>query len=197
MTLEVTSAPTGAVSLDDAIAHLRLIEPAYGEPLPDEDLVELYMIAAEEKIEGRTGWALSERGLRLTLDVFPRCIVIPVAPVIAVSAVKYLDRNGDQQTVADTVYTLLDKAGTPRIVLKPDQSWPETWEIGGAVSVEFTAGHADPEDIPGALRTAVLQTVAGMYAYREDVAAAQVAELPNGVWSLIADYVRWEAFDHA
>lgn len=194
MSLEIVDPPVGAVSLVDVIEHLRLVEPEAGQELPDADLVELYMIAAEEKIENRTGWALSQRSLRLRLDAFPKCIALPVAPVIAVTAVKYLDRNGEEQTLANTVYAVLDISDAPRLVLKPGQSWPETWEIGGAVIVEFTAGHADPETIPAALRTAVLQTIAGMYEFREEVTTAQASELPNGVWSLIADYVRWEAF---
>jgi uncharacterized phiE125 gp8 family phage protein len=193
MSLEVLTPPAGAVTVEDVIAHLRLIEPLDDDELPDADLVQLYMMAAETKVENATGRALSERELLFRCDAFGKSVKLPVAPVIDVTAVTYLDRDGEEQTLADTVYAVLDKLENPRLVLKPGQSWPSTWEIGGAVAVTFTAGWEDPENIPAPLRMAVLQTIGGMYEFREEVSTAQVSELPNGVWSLIADYVRWGA----
>lgn len=201
MGLEIIEQPAGAVTLEDVIQHLNLIMPVVPddypepepEPLPDEELVLLYMQAAETKIENRTGLALSERTLRLRCDAFARTIALHVAPVIAVTAVKYLDVNGDEQTLPDTVYALVDKQECPRVVLKPGQAWPATWEIGGAVSIEFRAGWEDPEDIPAPLRLAVLQSVAAMYEFREEISESRTSEVTAGVWSLIADYVRWGA----
>lgn len=199
MGLEIIEQPAGAVTLEDVIQHLNLITPVVPdlydepqpEPLPDEDLVLLYMQAAEAKIENRTGLALSERTLRLRCDAFARTIALHVAPVIAVTAVKYLDVSGDEQTLPDTVYALVGKEDAPRLVLKPGQAWPSTWDIGGAVSIEFRAGWEDSEDIPAPLRIAILQTVAAMYEFREEISEARTSEVTAGVWSLIADYVRW------
>jgi uncharacterized phiE125 gp8 family phage protein len=193
MSVEVITPPDGAVTVEDVIAHLRLIEPLDDDVLPDANLVQLYQMAAETKVENATGRALSERELRFRCDAFGKAVKLPVAPVIDVSAVTYLDRDGDEQTLDASSYVLLDKLENPRLVLKPGQSWPATWEIGGAVAVTFRAGWEDAEDIPAPLRMAVLQTVAGMYEFREEVTTAQASELPNGVWSLIADYVRWGA----
>ena len=151
------------------------------------------MQAAETKIENRTGLALSERELRFRCDAFGKAVVLPVAPVIDVSNVTYLDVDGEEQTLPTTVYALVDKLTNPRLVLKPGQVWPATWEIGGAVAVTFTAGWEDPEDIPAPLRMAVLQTIAAMYEFREEISETRTSEIPAGVWSLIADYVRWGA----
>lgn len=191
MSLETITPPAApAVSLDDVIDHVRLI--LEDDVLPDEELVTLYRETAIGRIEAETGRALINRTLRFKADRFCQAIALPVAPVVSVSSVGYVDANGDLQTLDASAYSLVDRLDWPRIVPSYGLSFPATRQVPEAVTVEFVAGYgAADADVPGELRTAVLQTTAGLYAYREDVTTAGLGRLPNGVERLIADFVRW------
>ena len=62
--------------------------------------------------------------------------------------VKYLDRNGDEQTVDAAVY-MVNKDVEPAVIrLKPNQQWPSALAVENSVWVEFTAGYEDIDGDP-------------------------------------------------
>lgn len=157
--LVVTAAPTfEPVSLDRARRQVGL-----GHSGEDDVLADL-VAAARAEVETLSGRALALQTFRLTLDRFPAWeIVLPRAPVAAVSSVVYLDENGVSRTLSPTLYRL-DSASRPaRLEPAYGQTWPATYPVAAAVQVTFTAGHASEALIPPRLRAAVLLKVEQLY----------------------------------
>lgn len=191
MALEVL--PNGdensAVSLSDTKAYLKSIGSG------EDATIAMMIEAATSKIEKACDRLLITRACRYTADSFGKAVAIPVRPIVAGGVVvKYYDAAGDLQTLDSGSWRLVDRLERPRIVPAPGASFPTTWELPGAVVVEFSAGYGDgPADVPADLRIAVLKTVRDMWSFRGDMATAEVIELPEGVQAIIDDYRRWVA----
>jgi uncharacterized phiE125 gp8 family phage protein len=157
--------------------------PAIDNPKYEE--IEEQIGAAREHIEWLTNYCYLTQQWRLTLDQFPNLYVGPDNreahwnvprpwpfrpdaiellryPVQSVESVKYIDGDGNEQTVDPATY---DLKGI-RIVLKVGKVWPTAARVPDAVSIEYTAGY-DPEGspplpIPKRLKRA-LKFLAGWY----------------------------------
>lgn len=177
-----------AVSLADTKAYLKAI--GNGE----DATIQMMLDAAQSKVEKATDRLLITRACRFTADCFGRAVLLPVRPVVDVTSVQYYDTAGDLQTLASDQWILADRLERPRVVPAVGASFPSTWELPGAVIVEFNAGYGDePADVPADLRIAVLKTVRDMWSFRGDMATATVIALPEGVQSIVDDYRRWVA----
>lgn len=184
---------------------LEVITPAAALPVSDEvylhsridgyddgTLLSTMIRAATQRIEVETGLALVSRELRLTVDSFLPEIVLPVAPVITVDALKYLAAaDGTLTTWGSANYRLLDKNERPRVVRAYGVDWPDIRGTEEAVTIEFTAGFGGAEAVPEDLKLAVLKLVAAYYDYREAFGTVNMAELPESVESLIRNHRRW------
>lgn len=169
--------------------HLRLFTEF--DQHPDDHLLELYESAAVSAVESYTQLALMPRQLRLSRDKFPSYNRLPVAgnfivvedavvfdlpvyPVISIDSFTYVDGNGDTQAITNFE---LDTGRTIARVRLEDV--PDT-KIGlNKVSVEVTAGFADPAEIPAAVKHAALLMIGQMYEHRENVVTGTIAtQLP-------------------
>lgn len=169
MTLNVTRTGTPAaapVTLPEAKVHLRVDST-------DEDayitaLIEVARVTAEDRLQ-RT---LVSTPWRLLADAFPACgraLELPMAPVLSVTQVQYLDADGALQTLPDTDYLL---AATPlghELALPPGGAWPSTQaHRPGAVTVTYTAGYgATAASVPAPIRHWVLLAIGDLYHQRE------------------------------
>jgi uncharacterized phiE125 gp8 family phage protein len=154
-------------------------------------LIEEYLAAAIERVEAMSGRRLFERTLRLTVDTFGTALEIPASPVSAIISVAYVDTDGQQQTLAGGAYALIDKAETPRLFPVYGAEWPRVRNFPGSVVVEFKAGYgAGTEDVPAALRMAVLQTVADWFRFGGNVVTAGFGELPESAYRACLSFRR-------
>jgi len=192
MTLTVVTPPAAdVVSLEEIYDHLRLIDTD-DTGFPEDALLSTLRGAAVEKIEVETGLALIDRTLQVTYDCFARRLVLPISPAVSIESVAYLDSDGAEQTLTASDFALVDRIEDPGIIPGYGKTWPSTWDFPGSVTVQYVAGFgAAADNVPDALRVAVLKTIAGLYEYREDIGAASLHALPEGVSSLIANHVRW------
>jgi hypothetical protein len=188
----------------------------------DDTRIQQLVAAATERLDGADGIlgrALMPQTWRLDVQSFPGAQVvgdlddltvsrefsgletsvtgyleIPLPPLIAVTAVEYLDTDGDLQTLASSTYRVV-AGGTrrrSRLILAPSQSWPST-RVGepDAVRVTFDCGYRDLSSpanlaVPESIREAILMLAQSMYDRpgQEDV--------PEVVHSLLAPYkVGW------
>lgn len=168
----VTPPASDPVTLAEAKARCRVTTD-------DEDgdmsaLISEASAAAEAECGGRQ---FSPATWTLTLDEFPRLcdgradsIRIPRPPCSAVTWVKYLDENGDEQTLPSTEYYTAVAGEPARIV--PVNGWPST-QTGRpeAVTVRFVAGYSA---IPAAAKAAILEIIAHRWKNRGDEAAAGI-----------------------
>lgn len=179
------------ISIEDCRKHLRVTadgSPAFHE---DDDLILGLLSAAREFVEGYTGLALTPRTLEIYLDKFPLDeIALPVAPLVSMTSVKYLDENNVLQTVAGTEYAI-DNFQRPGWLLPAmGASWPSTLEVVNAVVIRYAVGYSHRLDnpqslpLPKVLRVAALLLLGHLYENREQSTEASLREIPLGIQSL-------------
>jgi len=145
----------------------------------DEDdadaLIEGYIAAAVDLIEGMTGLILSRRQIVEKADRFSGSIRLRVWPVISVDAISYRNSAGDAQLAAAVFYASAG-ARPARIFPTAGKRWPSDAMVGpGLIAVTATVGFDSPEDVPGVVIQALLVIVADFYRNRE-AALSQDAE---------------------
>ncbi|HUF88145.1 MAG TPA: hypothetical protein VMM59_12245 [Thermohalobaculum sp.] len=171
---ETAPAAVTPVSLSELSAHLRL---AHGFPDDgaEDALLELYLRNGAAAVEARTGRALIRRGFLLRLAAWDRHghAALPVGPVEAIATLRFV-RGTEAVDVAAGSWALEPGTGRQRV----------TGAQGGALSpipegyvaeLAFDAGFgADPADVPGELRQAVLLLAADFYERRHDDGGAGI-----------------------
>lgn len=187
MALSLVTAPASEpLTLDQVKAHC-LISSVTDQ---DEYLQRLVSVV-RERAEQETERALLLQTWSLTLDGFPResWIEIPKPPLVAVSAVRYLDMSNAWQVWPSTSY-LVDAPAGPlcrrgRVSLPFSCIWPIVRPQAGCVVVEFTCGYGTQASaVPSSLVQAMLLDAAFLYQNREGVLTAareQAIEVPRGV----------------
>jgi uncharacterized phiE125 gp8 family phage protein len=177
------------IDLADAKRQLNLIDTNDF----DVKLTEICIIATE-KLDGADGClkrALRTQDWILVLPSFyagMNCyghIELPLPPLQTVTAIKYLDADGNEQTVSTSVYRVVNN-GTEKsiLMLVTGQYWPTHGCYPDAVRIEFTAGYGDnAEDVPQRFRHAALVWLSHLYEYRGD--DSEKVEEPLAVMNLI------------
>lgn len=182
----ITGPATEPVSLAEAKLQCRI-----DTSITDEDtLITSLITAARQHAERFTHRAFVSQVWQDVLDA-PPCEVwqSPLAPVLSIDSVTYIDTNGDTQTWSSTLY-LTDipagpTAGPARLTPVYGGSWPDTQDVMNAFTVQFTTGYASlPADIVAAIKL----LVGHLYANREAVSANGLAVLPLGVEQLLWPY---------
>lgn len=142
----------------------------------DDALITALIAAVRQMAEQKTGRALLGQTWQLTLDCFPDEIELTRVPILAVSSVKYLDRNGAQQTLDPASYTVDATMEPAWIVRAYNMGWPETRDDINAVEVRWTAGYdaTDPTKVPEAIRQWMQLQLAAAYANREAVVTGTI-----------------------
>ncbi|MCC5960399.1 MAG: hypothetical protein JJU08_13790 [Rhodobacteraceae bacterium] len=186
MDLQATSPiPLSALPVAAFRDHLRL-SSGFADGATEDTLLEQYLRAALETVEGRVARALFLRDytLRLTRWRDEYAQVLPRAPVAEVSALTLRDRLGAQTLVPADRYILQADGARPRIVAA-GTALP-TIPTRGTAQIAFSAGFgAAWDDIPADLRQAVLLLAAQYYEHR-DTGGAQ--DMDFGIRALLE---RW------
>lgn len=154
MRITVTTQPEPLVSLDEA----KLALGFQGTSDRDE-LITGLILAAQSELDGPKGWvgiSVAQQAVEVAFAAFTDTMCLPAGPVIAPATITYLDDDGAEQTLSDTIYTLLGD----RIVRTPNESWPSTYSRDEAVTVAYDVGIEDENDPRIALmKTAIIQHV--------------------------------------
>lgn len=157
MPLQLVSAPTlEPLSLYEGKLHARVSTAV------EDSLITALIMAARDFAQNKTQRQIVAAKWKLVLDSFPgpsligvpfgkpyglpeHAIVIPIASVLQVDQIQYLDMNGTLQTmIAGTDY-VVDASGDPARITPPfGKIWPIPLPQIGAISVTFRAGLAGP-----------------------------------------------------
>lgn len=163
------------VTLADAKAHLRVFNTT-------EDATITRMIkAAREHIEETTGRAIVTQTWKLWLDAFPRDgkITLPRPPLIGVTAIKYVDTDGAEQTLPADVYGEYPEGFVGTVARRHGKVWPATAVDPKAVEIEFQAGYgATPSNVPSDLVSALLLLVDHFYHNRSETGDGPITVNP-------------------
>lgn len=170
----ITAPQAEPISLATAKAQLQV------DHALDDTLIGELIEDARDWFEGFTHRQLMQATLELTLDDFPLSsggeILIPRAPLVSVSSVKYTDTDGSEATWDASLYTI-DTVSTPgRIFPAWGQTWPITQTVRNAVRIRFVAGYAtgtgsppSRDGIPSKARRAMLLALTHWYENRTPV----------------------------
>lgn len=109
-------------------------------------------------------------------------IYLSRGPVQSVASVKYIDGNGDEQTVTATDYRT-DLVSEPARIM-PDYGWYGTKDTVNAVIIRYTSGYTQASDVPANIKVALLLIIAEMYEKRVD----SVHRMPTASEHLLNPY---------
>lgn len=175
------------ISLAEAKRHCRI------DVTDDDGLLAGIILAARVWTEGYTRRALSTQTLDLTLDCWPRCIVLPRPPHQSVTSISYVDSAGGAQTLAPTEYQvdLSDDEAPARIMPAYGKTWPTIRSgVFNPITVRYVAGYGgNPSNLPDTIRQAMLLIIGHLYENRETTLVnAQSAPLVMGAKALLGPH---------
>jgi len=195
--LKLVTGPTvEPISLSDAKLHLRVDHSA------DDSLISSLIVAARRLVEGRIRVACVSQTWDYVLDGLPLArmlwpdngvarvdytIQLPIAPVLSVSSIKWVDWSGVIQTLDPSAYQVA--TGNPgRVAPTPYEIWP--WPRIGmeAVTIRFVAGYGSTAAaVPDTIKAAMKLLIGHWYEHPQAVVTGTIAtQLPLAVESLIA-----------
>lgn len=127
--------------------------------------------AARLEVERRLNRQLINATYDYKFDRFPcgydGAIYVPKAPLSSVSSITYTDSDGDSQTLATSVYKVLDSREPGEIRLKSGQAWPVVYDEADVVTVRFVAGYgAAASSVPEGIRQAMLLMITDWFENR-------------------------------
>lgn len=182
------------VSLAQAKKHLRV------DFDDDDDEISELITVARLRAESHLDRAFVTQTWDYSIEAFPlvtnddllwkrvqNAIVVPKARLQSVASVKYVDWNGDTQTLVEGT-NYLSRTGDPGAVypFPVTRVWPYTRYQLDAVTVRVVLGYGDAaDDVPATVRHAIKLLIGHYYENREAVADAGLAEIPLGVRNLL------------
>lgn len=173
------------LSLDEAKAWLRVTDTS------EDDLITTLIGAARQMAEKRTNRAFITQTWELVLDGFPACtrqIELPIAPLLTVTSVAYVDTAAASQTLNSSLYQVDVVREPGRLVLLPTESWPDTEDGINKVTITFTAGFgAAATAMPADLITAVRYILSEWFTDRREVSHGNPNIIP-----LRAEAILWK-----
>lgn len=189
--LKVIEPPlTEPVTLLEAKQHLRV------DTTEDDLYIERLIEAAREYVEIHLDRSLVTRRYRMTCDRFPSTIELPKPPAIEKDSVVIIYRIGDidQVRLEDSDFRV-DYDSTPGMIhTRFNGFWPSPCYDTNVVTIEWSAGYGDsPQDVPAAIRHAILMLVAQYYERRMATDSMGFSEVPYGVKALLAASL-WGAY---
>ena len=165
MGVKVITPAVAVLTLAQLRMHLRLI----GEPHPEDTLLLANLAAAVQFAEHYTARSIGAQTLELALDAFPAGpIELKQGPVASIISIRYIDSAGVEQTLASSAYAL-DDYGLEHWAI-PVDGWRATGSVANAVKVRYVAGN-----VPPAVQSALLLTVADLYENREQTSLSKGA----------------------
>lgn len=187
--------------LDLTASPVAVITPPSVEPVTvaqmkehlriDSDTEDSYLAAlipaARVTIEQETNRAFLSQTLRLRLDTPPsaRELILPRAPLQAVTSITYTTTAGDSAAFSGTLDAITEQ--TPaRVRLRDGYEWPsDVAQRAGAFAITYTAGAPNVAALDPRIIHAVRFLVAHWYAHREPVNVGNIVNpLPRAIDAL-------------
>ncbi len=174
------------LSLNEVKEWLRI------ETNRDDDILSALIVSARLLVEQTTRRLLASQHWRIVLDAWPvdGVIVLPLAPVLAIDAVRSRNPSGDVSILNSASYWLQPNSDPPTLQILAIPTAPLSVRSG--VEIDVTAGYgANAAAVPDPLRHAIRLLVANWYEHRGDAAFGQDGtQCPPAVAAILAPYRR-------
>ena len=185
----ITPATLKALTVQEVKDYLRVDSNA------EDTLLGVLIDASTQMAESYLGRFLLTTVIEEFYDFFPvyktgvdpfhgdrNIIFLSRGPVQSVASVKYIDGNGDEQTVTASDYRA-DLVSEPSRIM-PNEGWLGTKDTVNAVIVRYTCGYTQASDVPANIKMAMLLIIGEMYEKRVD----SVHRLPTASEYLLNPY---------
>lgn len=186
MGLVLTAAPpVEPVTVDEAKAHLRIDHS-------DEDAYLASLITASRlQIEAALDIVLISQIWSWKLDSWPdgRELHFPIWPLQSVETVRVTGETGTVDELSLDGFTI-DGTSKPARLISASGAWPRPGVPALGIEIAFTAGFGDSaDDVPSAVRHALLMLVAHWYEHREPVDLGKTpTPVPEPISALLMPY---------
>ncbi len=183
---QVTAPIEEPVTLAEAKASLRVDHDF------EDALISALIASARNKVETDTERQLVTASWHLLRDGWPKAsaITIAIPKVQAITAVQYMDSNGESQTLAPSNYFVDPHAEPGRLILKSGVVWPAISNQPNAITIRFTAGYGDASAVPEVAKQAIKLLVGHWFYNREAASDRRITAVEMAYESLI-DSLRW------
>ena len=157
------------IALKDAKLYLRT--------LPDDDtedaaIIEPLIAAAREYCENTTGRTLAVQKIEAYPEEFSWRIDLPHAPINSIEKVMYIDAEGVEHILSETMY-IADPSESIIIMRELPQFRPYPVK---PIRITYTAGYC-PRKLPKTIRQAMLLLIGHWYTNRETVVVGAIASV--------------------
>lgn len=184
MLSELSGIAQAALPISAFKEHLHL-GSGFADDGAQDSLLEALLRAAIAAVEARTDKATITRDFIWTVPEWrlPDEAAFPVAPVLSVTAMSIVDRNGASTAVDPAGFALIPDTHRPHLA----GSLPSI-PSGGVAEVQFSAGYGTSwGELPADLAQAVFLLGAHYYEHRHDTAATE-RPMPHGANALLQRY---------
>jgi len=176
--LTIATEPTFyPVIREDVKRHLRITDTS------EDTLIDSYIVQATDLAQREVRRTFCTTTYDAYLSGWPgdNRIDLIRPPVASVTSIKYTDDDGNESTLATSVYQLVSAGTYGWIGLKPDQVWPsDSLYPGYPIVVRYVAGYT-VGNVPAQYKAQVLLWVGVLYERREGVEFLQGGELKENI----------------
>lgn len=150
----------------------------------EDTIMQIYLTSAIKQAEAYTRRVIDPATWQTYLDSFYD-FTFDVAPINAISSVKYYNASNVLTTLATTEYTLINNGADAYAELQFESGLPELFDRHEPVIVEFTAGYATyPSDLIGT----ILQYAADLFETRTNDVAGSMDHVTFGFHQRLFPY---------
>lgn len=133
----------------------------------ENSLITSLIKAATANAEQITGRVFVTQTWTLSLDEFADEIQL-LQPLASVSSITYIDTNGANQTLSNSVYVADTVEG--KVYPAYNQTWPSVRAIPNAITITFVSGYGAATAVPESIKSWIRIRVATLYEHREAIA---------------------------
>ncbi len=158
-------------------------------------LIASYADAATGHLDGYTGIlgrCLINQKWSVGVSAWPAFTLNLPFPDVQSAVVKYIDPDGDEQTLDASKYSIVRQSTGCALVFRRAFDRPQVMDdLPEPITVEMLCGYGSSnQDVPEPIQLAIMQLVAHWYENRAAVSELNLDEIPLGVDRLIAPYRR-------
>lgn len=150
----------------------------------EDTIMQVYLTSAIKQAEAYTRRVIDPATWQTFLDSF-HDFTFDVAPIVAISSVKYYDSANVLQTLPTSEYTWINNGADAYAELEFESDLPELYDRNEPVVVEFTAGYATyPSDLIGP----ILQYAADLFETRTNDVSGSLGHVTFGFHQRLFPY---------
>lgn len=176
---KVTTQPTSEpITLNEAKAWLKV------DFTEDDAVINSLISAAREEVENFTLHKLMPQTITEKFNALNNGLELSVYPVSSIQSITYIDEDGNNQTLSTSDYVLDNFQRMPRITPKNGVTWPSVLSEENAVTVVYSAGYLNADEVPAGIKNAMLRIIGNWYEKREE----SVRKMPTDVDWILSKY---------